>query len=1290
MADDKDREGLRILPLTKANHESWFRQNRIKLRGKGVFYTCEVTLRDYAQIALAEDMAKITTGVENLDIEEKGTKTRIVLNLEKKRKYQEDEATGLSLLFRSLNEDDQALNDQYEAIFDFWAYLKNKYSQTDSVTAKRYMTKIQTFTFAENMTITSAWEKLNKYRRKLVNANATLATTYPDETLYIILQEALPEEYSSTIDTLDVQISMDVDAKLKHLEEKERRIAKKGRKTDEHANAAVRSRGRNEKYTVPQRRASNDSLNSENELKCYLCEKSHRCAECPYLEPAQQYVKIIIKEIHKAAKAKISSRDASKPKNAKYAKPESKASRKKAHGMVARGEELSPTSDSDDSDSSDGGASMEETDEAVFLSTELLSKATPSSWPADSGASSHMSDQPDLFRDIKHIKRRSIRVGGGVMYTDHKGTVDMVCEDGSSMLLSDVLYVPGLGVNLLSARRVCQNGLEGTFNHKKMFFKRDGQTVIEASMRNGLYIVTHVADGYEETAFSASSAAEHKDAEMETVGIPQVKKLTPKQETNYYLWHRRMNHLNPEKIRNLHKVTTLSSPIKVPSDIDICEVCCLTKMTNRLPKKLAEHKDRKLALIQFDVAGPLPISARKNRYFLLIIDSYTRENWVICLQSRDGAILALKTWKKDVEFQTKLKILAARTDNAPELLKAIDGWRDAGSGIRKEQTTAATSHQNGPAERNIRTAEADARAMLKEAGLPIEFWDEAVEYDAYVRNRTDTGPVIDGSVVSPHEAYTGETPSIDHLRVWGYRAFAYINPKTIPANQRHDKLMDTARVGVFMGFPENTTKQVKIYCPDLGYTQRFSRYVIDEKTRGGEVSLHLRTASGPQGITNDLPDRLPRGRPKKGKPVESEVLEKSKTVPQVILPSSRPPHGMAYENHNDKDLPEEPEVEAVETQDEPTPAPIEAEDERTTPETRAEKHKSDNTAPQTDDSGIPDILAMDDKDDMDIGSDNDTQPRYFTRSTFKRKRSESETVTDSRARKIIRAMIAQIALGEMDDEIADIAVEDITDFDDAAFPAKEVLGIKIPATYREAVNDPKYGQLWKQAIIEELNSLMDNGTWEQVVPPKDANIISCKWVFDIKKLTSGAIERFKARLVARGFSQVMGVDYNDTFAPTVRMETLRLFFAMVARKNLQCSHFDIKNAFTESHLKEKILMEPPLGLKVKKGMVLKVLRSLYGLKQAARDWNQLIKKELLSWGFVQSLADPCMFTHKENSLVLLVYVDDIAAAAKTQEEIDWFWTKLSKRFKAKPLGEISKILGVRVVRDRANRTIYLD
>src|SRR5258708_19634983 len=115
----------------------------------------------------------------------------------------------------------------------------------------------------------------------------------------------------------------------------------------------------------------------------------------------------MMREIHKAAKAKISSRGASKPKNAKYAKPESKAPRKKAHGMVAKGEELSATSDSDDSDSSDGDASTQETDEAVFLSTELFSKATPPSWPADSAPPPPIPPHPDPFRKLKHTRLHS-------------------------------------------------------------------------------------------------------------------------------------------------------------------------------------------------------------------------------------------------------------------------------------------------------------------------------------------------------------------------------------------------------------------------------------------------------------------------------------------------------------------------------------------------------------------------------------------------------------------------------------------------------------------------------------------------------------------------------------------------------------------------------------------------------------------------------------------------------------------------------------------------------------------
>jgi hypothetical protein len=125
-------------------------------------------------------------------------------------------------------------------------------------------------------------------------------------------------------------------------------------------------------------------------------------------------------------------------------------------------------------------------------------------------------------------------------------------------------------------------------------------------------------------------------------------------------------------------------------------------------------------------------------------------------------------------------------------------------------------------------------------------------------------------------------------------------------------------------------------------------------------------------------------------------------------------------------------------------------------------------------------------------------------------------------------------------------------------------------------------------------------------------------------------------------------------------------------------------------LQEDIYLAAPEGVTVTGGKQLKAKRSLYGLKQASRDWNQLLRKFVIENSFRQSLADPCLFIHEERRIWLLVYVDDIAAAAERMSELKWFSDILSARFNAKNLGYIGIILGVRVTRDRKNRTIYLD
>ena len=135
---------------------------------------------------------------------------------------------------------------------------------------------------------------------------------------------------------------------------------------------------------------------------------------------------------------------------------------------------------------------------------------------------------------------------------------------------------------------------------------------------------------------------------------------------------------------------------------------------------------------------------------------------------------------------------------------------------------------------------------------------------------------------------------------------------------------------------------------------------------------------------------------------------------------------------------------------------------------------------------------------------------------------------------------------------------------------------------------------------------------------------------------------------------------------------------------------DINNAFTESILKEKIFIAAPKGVDCPKGKVLRVLRSLYSLKQAARDWHEKLIKALLGIGFRQYAADPCFLIHDKRGILLLVYVNDICVAANLITQVNWFKSSFKKLFKVKDLGEIEKILSVKIIRNRFKRTIRMD
>jgi hypothetical protein len=194
----------------------------MKLRAKAVFYNIEKTLHQFALVGGPLD---ITKGIAELDITDIASdKKKIVLNIDNHEKYVKDEANALYYMRQSLDDDEEALVNEYKTAYTLWRYLQKKYAKTSTVTANVYMTKIQTLQFEEDATIIGSWDKLKDFRRKLAAADANLKNTYNNEALFLILSRSLPTEYATKIDTLAIQSTMSVDDKLKHLKAKEARI----------------------------------------------------------------------------------------------------------------------------------------------------------------------------------------------------------------------------------------------------------------------------------------------------------------------------------------------------------------------------------------------------------------------------------------------------------------------------------------------------------------------------------------------------------------------------------------------------------------------------------------------------------------------------------------------------------------------------------------------------------------------------------------------------------------------------------------------------------------------------------------------------------------------------------------------------------------------------------------------------------------------------------------------------------------------------------------------------------
>lgn len=250
-----------------------------------------------------------------------------------------------------------------------------------------------------------------------------------------------------------------------------------------------------------------------------------------------------------------------------------------------------------------------------------------------------------------------------------------------------------------------------------------------------------------------------------------------------------------------------------------------------------------------------------------------------------------------------------------------------------------------------------------------------------------------------------------------------------------------------------------------------------------------------------------------------------------------------------------------------------------------------------------------------------------------------------------------------------------------------LLSLIEPKNVEEVIKD----EHWMKAMKEEISQIEKNKTWELVPRPLDKNVIGAKWVFRNKMDEEGKVTRNKARLVCKGYAQVEGNDYGETYAHVARMESIRLILAYACSKQIKVYQMDVKSTFLNGDLEEEVYMEQPNGFQVQEveQYVYRLKKALYGLKQAPRAWYSRLDNYLRQQGYKKDNNDNNLYFKEENDSLIIVeiYVDDIIFGSDDDKLSKQFVECMQKEFEMSMLGEMKFFLGLQI--NQSDKGIFI-
>ncbi len=879
----------------------------------------------------------------------------------------------------------------------------------------------------------------------------------------------------------------------------------------------------------------------------------------------------------------------------------------------------------------------------VFFANHRGTWGKSTSWCIDSGATHHMTANKNLFTAYERFSTpASVTVADGkVMEAVGQGKVALGVVNGmgwNTLRLEGVWFVPDLAHNLVSVRKLDQAGFRLEFGGGVSTISKNGVACAVTPYSSGMYNIV------------ASDSQNDDNAAAFTSFVDPL------------LWHCRMGHANPQRLYQWGSDGFVDGMGKIPLvALEQCIACSKGKMTRKkIGKGPVPRATHAFERVFSDLCGPMEVpSLGGSRYFVTFIDDYSRTCWVQFLKTKDMVMDAYLNWEAFVVNKYNAKVKFFHTDNGGEYTGKVFEALLMERGIMHETTAPYTPEHNGVAERKNRSLLEAARCMLIHAGMELRFWAEAVAYACDISN---VGPTKSVSKKTPLEALNGEKPSVGRFRVFGCRALA------LDQVGSNGKFAPRTKEMVYLG-PGRDLGGYKLYNPVS------KRVVYNRNVHFFETMAPVRPNVSnvdygnpflvPASIIDDVVLPAEGG----VAPLEMPVVEELAGTSDAMVPLQRP------------SLPA------------PPPLPI-------APATK--------TGWKTTDKINEFIRAS--------SHEPDPGMRRSQRVVARGKYSDSEWALITRTGQLP----ASTPVAESGLMPASIPVADVPPASGPAPSSMDVVGthcpedtcgckptiplpvepcsqvlvsvgsthlheplsakIVEPTTYGQAIASP-HGSKWKEAMETELKALHEQNTWDLVELPNNRKPISTKWVYKVKYTGTGIVERLKARLVARGFLQKKGVDYEQTYAPVAKMTSMRVLLAIAAWEGFEVEQLDVNSAYLHGLMDTEVFLTQPPGYKDKDNpnLVCRLNKSLYGLKQAGRIWNDAAHQAMIDLGFQRTSADYCVYIRRtaEGTCIVGLHVDDFVVIG-SKAAIQVFLREFGDKFSIKELGSAKFVVGLQI------------